>query len=240
MADHLRGRAGRRRDDRRHCADEHRHARVQQCVLRRAAHAPGLSLRGGAIAQSQRAAALHRHDEDIERIEVLLGPASALYGPNSSSGVLHVITKSPFTSQGTTLTVDGGERSIFRGAVPPREQRGQEGRLQAVRASTSAGQDWKYTDRRSRDSIPRPNGTPGARDTVANVRDFERPALHGRGSDGHSSARRHGAHHDVRPQQDRQRRSSSPARTARRRRRTGRIRAFSSASVGASCSHRCS
>jgi len=52
--------------------------------------------------------------EDIDRIEVLQGPASALYGPNSGSGVLHVITKSPFQSQGTTLTLDGGERSMFR------------------------------------------------------------------------------------------------------------------------------
>lgn len=56
-------------------------------------------------------------NEDIERIEVLLGPASALYGPNSSHGVLHVITKSPFTSQGTTLTLDGGTRSLFRGSA---------------------------------------------------------------------------------------------------------------------------
>jgi iron complex outermembrane receptor protein len=56
-------------------------------------------------------------NEDIERIEVLLGPASALYGPNSSHGVLHVITKSPFTSQGTMLTVDGGTRSLFRGSA---------------------------------------------------------------------------------------------------------------------------
>jgi len=56
-------------------------------------------------------------NEDIERIEVLLGPASALYGPNSSHGVLHIITKSPFTSQGTMLTVDGGTRSLFRGSA---------------------------------------------------------------------------------------------------------------------------
>lgn len=56
-------------------------------------------------------------NEDIERVEVLLGPASALYGPNSSHGVLHVITKSPFTSQGTTITVDGGTRSLFRGSL---------------------------------------------------------------------------------------------------------------------------
>lgn len=55
--------------------------------------------------------------EDIERIEVLQGPASALYGPNSGSGVLHVITKSPFESEGTTLTLDGGERSMLRAGV---------------------------------------------------------------------------------------------------------------------------
>lgn len=56
-------------------------------------------------------------NEDIERLEVLLGPASALYGPNSANGVLHVITKSPFSSEGTTLSIEGGERSIMRGAV---------------------------------------------------------------------------------------------------------------------------
>lgn len=56
-------------------------------------------------------------NEDVERIEVLLGPASALYGPNSANGVLHVITKSPFSSQGTTLTLDGGERSLLRGSI---------------------------------------------------------------------------------------------------------------------------
>lgn len=56
-------------------------------------------------------------NEDIERIEVVLGPGAALYGPNSAGGVMHLITKSPFTSQGTTLTVDGGNQSLFRGAV---------------------------------------------------------------------------------------------------------------------------
>lgn len=56
-------------------------------------------------------------NEDVERIEVLLGPASALYGPNSANGVLHVITKSPFNSEGTTITLDGGERSLLRGSI---------------------------------------------------------------------------------------------------------------------------
>lgn len=51
--------------------------------------------------------------DDIARIEVLNGPASSLYGPNSANGVLHIITKSPFESQGTTLAVEGGNQSLF-------------------------------------------------------------------------------------------------------------------------------
>jgi len=55
-------------------------------------------------------------NEDIERIEVVLGPAAALYGPNTASGVMAVTTKSPFTSQGTSLTVDGGNQNLIRGS----------------------------------------------------------------------------------------------------------------------------
>jgi iron complex outermembrane receptor protein len=56
-------------------------------------------------------------NEDVERIEVVLGPAAALYGPNAVSGVMHVITKSPFDSRGTILTIDGGQRDYFRVGV---------------------------------------------------------------------------------------------------------------------------
>ncbi len=54
--------------------------------------------------------------EDIDHIEVVLGPGAALYGPNTTSGVLALFTKSPFTSQGTTLTIDGGNQSVMRGS----------------------------------------------------------------------------------------------------------------------------
>ena len=45
--------------------------------------------------------------EDIEQIEVVSGPGAALYGPNSANGVMHIITRSPFTSQGTTVSIGG-------------------------------------------------------------------------------------------------------------------------------------
>ena len=38
-------------------------------------------------------------DEDVERMEVVLGPGSALYGPNTANGIVHVLTKSPLTSR---------------------------------------------------------------------------------------------------------------------------------------------
>ena len=50
-------------------------------------------------------------NDDIEQIEFVLGPGAALYGPNVDNGVLHIITKSPLTSAGTTLSVEGGFRA---------------------------------------------------------------------------------------------------------------------------------
>ena len=39
---------------------------------------------------------------DVERVEVVLGPSSALYGPDVTSGVVHFISKDPFKRPGTT------------------------------------------------------------------------------------------------------------------------------------------
>ena len=55
--------------------------------------------------------------EDIEQIEVVSGPGSALYGPNSANGVMHILTKSPFNSQGTTVSFGGGERGVLMGSL---------------------------------------------------------------------------------------------------------------------------
>jgi len=110
--------------------------------------------------------------DDIERVEVLLGPASALYGPNSSSGVLHVITKSPFESRGTILTLDGGERSILHAAGRYAGTVGQKFGFK-ISGEAFTGKDWEYIDPAEPATLPRPNGTPGERDTVTNVRDFD-------------------------------------------------------------------
>ena len=55
------------------------------------------------------------NSDDIDRVEVVRGPASALYGSNAADGVVHFITKSPFNSPGANLSVTGGDRSVFEG-----------------------------------------------------------------------------------------------------------------------------
>lgn len=50
---------------------------------------------------------------DLAGIEVLVGPGSALYGPDASSGVLSLTTKDPRQFPGTTLEVTGGSREYM-------------------------------------------------------------------------------------------------------------------------------
>lgn len=54
---------------------------------------------------------------DLDRIEVVRGPGSALYGAGVDAGVIHFLTKDPFQYPGTTVTVGGGSRDLFMGAV---------------------------------------------------------------------------------------------------------------------------
>jgi outer membrane receptor protein involved in Fe transport len=45
---------------------------------------------------------------DIRQIEVIRGPASAVWGANALTGVVNVITKSPRQAPGTTVSLSGG------------------------------------------------------------------------------------------------------------------------------------
>jgi len=55
------------------------------------------------------------NNEDVARMEVVLGPGAALYGPNTANGILHIITKSPLDEQGTTVSFAGGTRDLLQG-----------------------------------------------------------------------------------------------------------------------------
>ncbi len=87
---------------------------------------------------------------DIERIEVVRGPASALYGPNANSGVMHIITKSPLDIKDdfeTIVSLAGGERSTinpeFWHAGKISDKFGYK-----ISGSYTQGHDWRYYDPR--------------------------------------------------------------------------------------------
>ncbi|MFT6808869.1 MAG: outer membrane receptor for ferrienterochelin and colicins [Saprospiraceae bacterium] len=54
---------------------------------------------------------------DLNRIEVVRGPGSALYGPGVTQGVVHFLTKSPIDFPGTSFEIMAGELSTYGAAV---------------------------------------------------------------------------------------------------------------------------
>lgn len=98
---------------------------------------------------------------DLDRVDVVLGPASALYGPNVEQGVIHSFTRSPIDDPGFSISMAGGIRQ--QPAVPDQRLTSSsegithlEGRA-AFRVSESlgfkvSGQYFAATDYRYRDA----------------------------------------------------------------------------------------
>ena len=84
-------------------------------------------------------------DEDMERIEVLRGPAAALYGPNSDRGVLQILTRDPWTAPGFSGSYAGGTRGVSRVSM---RQAGRIGSSWGYKLSGQyfRGDDWESVD----------------------------------------------------------------------------------------------
>lgn len=59
--------------------------------------------------------------DEIKQIEVIRGPASAVWGANAQTGVVNIISKSPREMQGTSVVFSGGSvnRDVDKPAIPP-------------------------------------------------------------------------------------------------------------------------
>ena len=55
--------------------------------------------------------------EFIERIEVIRGPGASIWGANAVNGVINIITRSPFRSQGGEVSVAGGSELRAAGTL---------------------------------------------------------------------------------------------------------------------------
>jgi len=100
--------------------------------------------------------------QDVERIEIVRGPMSALYGADALGGVVNVITKRPGDNPGTTVSIlagaspDDGDRATVRlgGSIEVGDEvLGQRFSLQLERSdgyalpTTLAGEDFSAMDR---------------------------------------------------------------------------------------------
>lgn len=54
---------------------------------------------------------------DIQKVELVVGASSAMYGPNAFNGVISMQTKDPFFHKGLSVSLKGGERGMFEGAL---------------------------------------------------------------------------------------------------------------------------
>ncbi len=65
--------------------------------------------------------------EQIDRVEVVRSPSSALYGANAFSGVVNILTKTPRQLRGSHLSVQGGELSNLYGSFQFGSRKGETG-----------------------------------------------------------------------------------------------------------------
>jgi len=91
-------------------------------------------------------------NDDIEKMEVVRGPGSALYGPNASDGVLSIVTKSPLNMDGdhnteTTVSLTGGSRSVWAPSIRHSQKLNDKIGFK-VSAGYMQGHDFEYFDER--------------------------------------------------------------------------------------------
>ena len=85
------------------------------------------------------------HELDIESVEIIHGPASALYGANAFNGVINIISKDPFVHRGVSALVRGGEREMFEGAIRAADTFLDDRLAVKVVASYFRANDWRAT-----------------------------------------------------------------------------------------------
>ncbi len=82
---------------------------------------------------------------DINSVEIIHGPASALYGANAFNGVLITNSKDPFIHQGIGVKIKGGSRELFDGQIRVASKIGNNFAFK-INASYITANDWVADD----------------------------------------------------------------------------------------------
>ncbi|MCB2407904.1 TonB-dependent receptor [Hymenobacter lucidus] len=102
---------------------------------------------------------------DMESIELIHGPASALYGANALSGVILFNSKDPFVYDGLSVRLRGGQRSLLDGQLRYAKKLGKK---LAVKINLSGMQatDWTASNYEAASFSLNPQGSPLGYDAV--------------------------------------------------------------------------
>ena len=87
---------------------------------------------------------------NIERIEVIRGPASVLYGQGTSGGIVNIVTKQPLSESFYEISGSAGSYDSYRGAVDLSGPLNNDGTL-SYRLNLAAGTEGRFVDFYDRD-----------------------------------------------------------------------------------------
>ncbi|ALD20530.1 hypothetical protein AM218_03955 [Hymenobacter sp. DG25A] len=102
---------------------------------------------------------------DMESIEIIHGPASALYGANALSGVILFNSKDPFVYDGLSVRLRGGERNLLDGQLRYAKKLGEKWAIK-LNASAFEANDWIASNFAAAGSSVNPAGSPLGYDAV--------------------------------------------------------------------------
>ncbi|MFV0248792.1 MAG: TonB-dependent receptor [Tenacibaculum sp.] len=83
--------------------------------------------------------------EDIDRMEVVLGPSSSLYGANAFSGLVNIQTKNPFKKQGTDISQTFGNQGVLSTRISTRHRLSNRVAFK-VNTERTVWEDFKFVD----------------------------------------------------------------------------------------------
>ncbi|MCB2378973.1 TonB-dependent receptor [Hymenobacter sp. BT635] len=103
---------------------------------------------------------------DMESIELIHGPASALYGANALSGVVLFNSKDPFVYDGLSVRLRGGQRELLDGQLRYAKKLGEKWAIK-LNASAFQANDWIANNRDAASFSSNPAGSPLGYDAVS-------------------------------------------------------------------------
>lgn len=124
--------------------------------------APGLNFSVGNFAGAT--------EIDIQKVDLIVGASSSMYGPNAFNGVINMQTKNPFYYPGLTVFVKGAERNLFEGALRfaqvVKNKNGTDKFAFKINFSYLRANDWVADNMAAATNSWQPAGNPGGYDAV--------------------------------------------------------------------------